>query len=331
MRAHTEEIAQPAITGGLSWGLNRTLWMAPTMVLGLPSKNVMMANYDDAPYDFPTELKDSFEAFVASDYMKQIRKLGNDLPRYMLTRYGSNFDKENPLLTIQLKKTFWRHCQFVWKRYYGEENELEKRALWRNRIVREHLESGLRVARYPNSFCLHLVIETENGNVLITEISKEKVNDYPTTKAVSLGEQIELSDFVEPKDFQEDFVKEWTKRAVCEEFGITAAQYEEEFEVASLRVLSLDMEMDIYNFALVCTIKMRHSCEQFTKIVNTTIEQKEISNMFELPINKIPDILMAYPNNRNEYHPSSYLRLLVFYIYKNGYRRTCKEFYSRRH
>lgn len=52
MRAHTEEIAQPAITGGLSWGLNRTLWMAPTMVLGLPSKNVMMANYDDAPYDF---------------------------------------------------------------------------------------------------------------------------------------------------------------------------------------------------------------------------------------------------------------------------------------
>ena len=84
--------------------------MAPTMVLGLPSKNVMMANYDDAPYDFAPELKDSFEAFVASDYMKQIRKLGNDLPRYMLTRYGSNFDKENPLLTIQLKKTFWRHC-----------------------------------------------------------------------------------------------------------------------------------------------------------------------------------------------------------------------------
>ena len=331
MRAHTEEIAQPAITGGLSWGLNRTLWMAPTMVLGLPSKNVMMANYDDAPYDFAPELKDAFEAFVASDYMKQIRKLGNDLPRYMLTRYGSNFDKENPLLTIQLKKTFWRHCQFVWKRYHGEEDELEKRELWRNRIVREHLESGLRVARYPNSFCLHLVIETENGNVLITEISKEKVNDYPTTKAVSLGEQIELSDFVEPKDFQEDFVKEWTKRAVCEEFGITAAQYEEEFEVASLRVLSLDMEMDIYNFALVCTIKMRHSCEQFTKIVNTTIEQKEISNMFELSINKIPDILMAYPNNRDEYHPSSYLRLLVFYIYKNGYRRTCKEFYSKRH
>lgn len=324
MRAHTEDIVQPVITGGLSWGLNRTLWMAPNLVLGLPSKSVMMANYDDAPYDFGPELKEDFEKFVASDYIKQIQSVGNDLPRYMLTRYGANFDKQNPLLTIQLKKTFWRHCQFVWRRYYGEKNELEKRELWRNQIVSEHLESGLRVARYPNSLCLHLVIETENGNVLITEISKEKVNDYPTTKAVSLGEQIELSDFVEPKDFQQDFVKEWTRRAVCEEFGITGTQYEEEFDVASLRVLSLDMEMDIYNFSLVCTIKMRHSCEQFTKIVNTTIEQKEISNMFELKLSEVPSILMEYPKNKDEYHPSSYLRLLVFYLYKNGYRRTCE-------
>ncbi len=212
----------------------------------------------------------------------------------------------------------------MWRRYYGEEYEQEKRELWHNQIVSEHLESGLRVARYPNSFCLHLVIETENGNVLITEISKEKVNDYPTTKAVSLGEQIELSDFVEPKDFQQDFVKEWTRRAVCEEFGITGEQYEEEFDVNSLRVLSLDMEMDIYNFALVCTIKMRHSCEQLKKIVNTTIELKEISNMFELPLDEVPSILMGYPKNKDEYHPSSYLRLLVFYLYKNGYRRTCE-------
>ena len=44
MRAHTEEIAQPAITGGLSWGLNRTLWMAPTMVLGLQRPSGDTAN-----------------------------------------------------------------------------------------------------------------------------------------------------------------------------------------------------------------------------------------------------------------------------------------------
>lgn len=223
-----------------------------------------------------------------------------------------------------LKKTYWRHCQFVWKRYKGEKNEEEKRILWRNEIVSDHLKNSLKVAKYPNSFCLHLVIETSEGKVLITEISKEKVNDYPTTKAVSLGEQIELSDFVDAKDFQQDFVTEWTRRAVCEEFGITAAQYEEEFDEKSLRVLSIDMEMDIYNFALVCTVKMRHGCEQLKKVVNTTIEQKEISDMTEMDLDMIPSVLMGYPGNENEYHPSSYLRLLVFYLYKKGYRRTCK-------
>ena len=57
--------------------------MAPNMVLGLPSKSVMMANYDDAPYSFGSELKEDFDVFEASDYMKQIQRLGNDLPRYM--------------------------------------------------------------------------------------------------------------------------------------------------------------------------------------------------------------------------------------------------------
>lgn len=120
-------------------------------------------------------------------------------------------------------------------RYYGEENAVEKQDLWRESIISEHMNSGLRVANYPNSLCLHLVIET-----LITEISKEKSNDYPTTKAVSIGEQLELSDFVDQRDFQEDFVTEWTRRAVCEEFGLSENQYAEVFDERSLRVLSLD-------------------------------------------------------------------------------------------
>lgn len=38
MKAHTAEIALPAISGGLSWGQNRTVWLAPNMVLGLEPK-----------------------------------------------------------------------------------------------------------------------------------------------------------------------------------------------------------------------------------------------------------------------------------------------------
>lgn len=72
------------------------------------------------------------------------------------------------------------------------------------------------------------------------------------------------------------------------------------------------------------TIKLRQSCEQFKKVVG-----KEISDIQEMALKEIPEVLMKYPENEGEYHPSSYLRLLMFYLYKNGYKRTCKEFVRR--
>ncbi len=321
MLAHSEAVGwqSPSILGGISWGKDKSLWMAPNIVLGMDPEDVAITHFDPTEYEFPDELKTAFTDFEESEYLKQIQRLGNDLPRYMLTRYGSNFDNDHPMLTIQLRQTHWRHCQFVWRGKMCDDKE------WRDKIIGEHLNSGLRVARYPNSLCLHLIIETPAGNVLITEISTEKSNDYPSTKAVSLGEQIEMSDFLTQKDFESDFVTVWTRRAICEEFGISTDQYEKEFDEKSLRVLSLDFEMDIYNFALVCTIKMRHSCDYFKKVVNTTIEQKEISDMTELSLSEIPAILILYPKNAGEYHPSSFLRLLLFYLYKNGYKRTCRQ------
>ena len=327
MREHSDEFAHPKIAGGLIWGQDRTLWTAPKIVLGVEPGNVRVVDYDPTPYEFLDDtLNAEFEAFQASEQFRLTRALGNDLPRYMLTRFGSNFNKEKPILTFQLRKTTWGHCQYVWHRFQGQENAQEQQVLWREKIVSEHMNSGLKVAAYPNSLCLHLIIETSDGKVLITVISKEKSNDYPTTKAVSIGEQIELADFVDQADFHEDFVSEWTRRAVCEEFGLSENQFDEVFEKKSLRVLALDFEMDIYNFALVCTIRLRHDCEQFKKIVNSTIEQKEISDIEALPVSDIPAILMGYPGNEKQYHPSSYLRLLLFYLYKNGYRRTCKQF-----
>ena len=65
------------------------------------------------------------------------------------------------------------------------------------------------------------------------------------------------------------------------------------------------------------------------KVVGSTIEQKEISDIQEMALKEIPEVLMKYPENEGEYHPSSYLRLLMFYLYKNGYKRTCKEFVRR--
>ena len=328
MKAHSDEIAHAKIAGGLVWGKNRTLWTAPSIVIGIEPQNVRVAEYKEDPFEFvDDEMKSSFIRFEGSEAFKKTQSLGNDLPRFMLTKYSSNFNKEKPILSLQLRKTSWGKCQFVWhNRYFGEKNEKELQKKWTESIVEEHMNSGLKVANYPNSLCLHLIIETKDGNVVITEISREKSNDYPTTKAVSIGEQLELSDFIDQRDFQEDFVTEWTRRAVCEEFGLSENQYQSIFDEKSLRVLALDFEMDIYNFSLVGIIRLRKTCEQFKRVVGSTIEQKEISDIQEMTLNEIPKVLMDYLKNKGEYHPSSYLRLLLFYLHKNGYRRTCATF-----
>ena len=328
MKVHSSEVAHAKIPGGLVWGKNRTLWTAPNIVIGIEPKNVRIVEYDDTPFEFiDKEEKEAEERYEQSEIFQGMRALGNDLPRFMLTKYSSNFNKERPILSLQLKKTSWGQCQFVWhNRFHGEKGEKERQKQWTESLVKKHMNSGLKVANYPNSLCLHLIIETKNGNVLITEISQEKSNDYPTTKAVSIGEQLELGDFIDHKDFQDDFVTEWTRRAVCEEFGLGEVQYLDVFDEKSLRVLALDFEMDIYNFTLVCVIRLRRTCEEFKKVVGSTIEQKEISDIQEMEIKDIPNVLMGYPKNANEYHPSSYLRLLLLYLHKNGYRRACKAF-----
>lgn len=328
MKAYSDEHAHARVSGGFVWGEDRTLWTAPNMVIGIEPQRVHVVEYSDKLFRFEDrELQAACKRFEKSKAFESTRALGNNLPRFMLTKYSSNFNKEDPALSLQLRKTSWAQCQFVWhNRYPRKGNTEEKQREWTRSIVAEHMNSGLKVANYPNSLCLHLIIETKNGNVLITEISKEKANDYPTTKAVSIGEQLELADFLDQRDFQTDFVSEWTRRAVCEEFGLSEDQYEKVFDQKSLRVLALDLEMDIYNFSLVCVIRLNQSCEQFKRLVNSTIEQKEISDIGEMDPDEIPAVLMEYPKNKNEYHPSSYLRLLLFYVHRNGHKRTCKAF-----
>lgn len=322
MREHTDESLGTEITSGLSWGMDKTLVTADPIILGWTPAGVVVENYDDTAYEFKeSQLALEHADYKVSEAFQKAIALGNNLPRYMVTRCKRNFNKDNPLLVLNLRRTEWSYASFVWNRFGKDTSENKD---WHKKIVGDTMRT--KGDFLPHSLCLHLIIETVDGNMLVTEISREKSNDYPCTKAASLGEQIELADIIGNKDFNRDFVSVWAERAVCEEFGLSDEQYEAEFYTKSLRVLALDMEADIYNVSLACTIKMRNSVEHFKKEVNSTIAEKEISDMYSLGINDIPSILLKYPGNSGEYHPSSYLRFLLFYIYKNGYKRTCNAF-----
>ena len=275
---------------------------------------MVVESFDSTTYSFSDdELQKDFARYEHLNYVCGL----NDQSKCMLLDYG--YDSSNNLLSLKLKRTKWRYCQFVWNhRFDGIEDGEKKLKEWHNRIIYEHL-SGERVIRYPNSFCLHLVIETVDGNILVTDISKRKMNDYPATKAFTIGEQLEESDIRDPSGL----VITWVRRAVFEEFGFSKASFEAHFDASSLRILSLDLEEDIFNFALVCTIKMRRSYAQFKKAAK--LDRSELAGVSELPLQEVPSILLGYPENRSMYHPSSYMRLLAFYIYKVGMQRACEE------
>ena len=306
----------PVVHKRLKWGENRAVWMAPDLQRGLISSEVVVAGFHKCPFVFGEDenrvdkqaldkLKKDFVRYEHSDFVSKTKSL----PKCMLLQY----DSDERSLRLKVGKTDWHYCQFVWHhRYDGNQNAESCQKEWVNRMVFEHLSGVSDQIQYPNSLCLHLVIETFDEKVLMTTISPNKGNDYPKTKAFTIGEQLEQEDLNDGADF----VKTWVRRALNEEFGVSEEALDNLFDISSLRVLSLCLEGDIFNFALVCTIKTRQKLDKFRRGI--CIDKSEISSLSEITLDAIPGILNGYPYNQNEYHPSSYMRLLSFYLYKKG-------------
>lgn len=323
MRRHTDDSLKTDVCGGLSWGMNKTVAKPGCMVVGWKPDHVMIERYDPTMFSFSECNKEGdilskeHEAFCNSDSFRSVIRCGNDLTRYMITRFRANVNKTDPRLIVDLRKTEWNQTSFVW-------DKARNNYAWKQDQIKSELNTGR--GFLPNSLCLHLMIETSDGKVLVSGISASKENDYPSSKAVSIGEQIELSDFVNSSNFADDFISIWVERAVKEEFGLNDKLYYQYFNKESIRVLGLDIEGDIINYSIPCVIKMNATCEQFKQVINTTIDTKEISFLDSLALKDIPYVLLQWndENERKNWHPSSYLRLLLFLIHHKGYNRTAQ-------
>lgn len=241
----------------------------------------------------------------------------------MLTKAYVNYDKNNRKLLLDIARTEWSQTSYVWS-VFGkvEGNELEG-----NKYMKQYamgIGAGKNNEMYlPNSLCLHLIIETKDDEVVLSRISQIKINDNPGTWAATLGEQLDKSDFTDNNNFKDKFISIWVKRAFNEEYKFDDANYEAGVDEDSIRVLSVDFESDRYNFALCCTVRLRYSFSRFSSMVATKLDTNEAMELKPLPIKDIPKLLLEYndPKKRKLYHPSTFLRLLMLYLYKNGYAR----------
>ena len=110
------------------------------------------------------------------------------------------------------------------------------------------------------------------------------------------------------------------KRAFQEEYRLSENDYMNIVDEKSLRILSVDFESDRYNFAMVCTVRLNYRYETFYNQVAPLLSTEEAIELGFIELENIPSILFSYLQKKQRvlYHPSSYLRLLLFYMHRCG-------------
>ena len=337
-RFTSPHVADSMGNGCLGWGEGKTVEICNDIIFGWSPTNIVVEEYENELYNFYTEddRKRLFTKFgVKSYYFNQedwlsfknspsfqsVINKGNNLPRFMLKNCSKNYDKKNRKLLISLGRTEWSQTSYVWDRF-GKSNGDEVDS---NELMIEYsrgITSGNESEPYiPNSFCMHLLIETLDNKIVLSRISRAKRNDNPGTWAATLGEQLDLEDFTDGKNFYDNFVLRWMRRAFLEEYKFDENIFNDAVDEKTLRIISVNFESDRYNFSLFCTVQLRYTFDTFNKKIAPTLATEEAIEVAGIGIKDIPEILMTYRDKvkRKEYHPSTYLRLLLFFMHKNGY------------
>lgn len=254
---------------GYSWGKDKTLICCDNIIKGWDPKQIVIDRV--IVHDKGNEYWNAFEGidkeysdFMKSDIAKDIINHGNNNKRWMIEDIYQNYSKDNKKIYISLRETDYCTASFVWNMYKKDTKLAE-------RLVKQMFR--IKKSNYmPHSLCLHLVIVTSDEKVVTTTISNNKSNDYSESIAVTLGEQIEDTDFLKTTGFYEDFIERWVKRALKEEFGIDGSQYIYITGKDSINVLSFNYEGDIYNISLMVVLNVTVSYKQFVTEANINPE-----------------------------------------------------------
>lgn len=268
-------------------------------------ENVDLENFSFNDIGYPL-LEQEYQEFRNSDEFAKMDRRGNNQTRWMITELYQNKN-----VYISLKKTNWSRTSFLWNKVRD------------NLPVQQQLANHTFCTQtpfFPNSFCLHLIVETADEKLVCTKISNNKKNDYAYTIAATLGEQLEQTDFLSDDINNNSFVYNWCRRAFLEEFYFENDDYNSYIDESSMRVLGVTYEGDIYNFALPVYIKLKITYENLLSYMATNANNtEEFSDIFYYTKEDVLEILNAAnePETKGRFHPSTFLRLLLYLNYKD--------------
>ncbi len=239
-----ESIAAPFAREALAWGPDVTLQLAPNLQAGWPVADVDVI-YDGSTFALPSAEKNAYEKYVDAN-AGRFKQNGT---KYMLLRNPTAFS-DAPNLTLELRKT-----KFSVVRYYQENIATIKPR--RDALVEEAIRQG--EISFPSSFCMHAVVTTKDGRVLVTKRAP-KVEYSPGTWSVSVEEQLSADDF---RSGARGVVKRWTQRLLLEELAIQPVDYDSE----ALRLLSVFLEVDTMNCSVAAILPTSLSVTELNAIL----------------------------------------------------------------
>lgn len=321
MLEHTDERIRDSVDHGIiSWGLGKSVALTEEMMFGWKAKDVVVESYDDSLFSFPLAddvfSNEGWLEYRDGEVFSVVKRMGNNLPRFML----KSIKRKNGSLLLDLSRTEWSQTKYIWNGFDKRQEAPLGNALMKKKVL-EVKKDYLPLSPLPNSLCMHLLLETKDERVVLSKISRLKINDFPGTLAATLGEQIDLSDFTDGNVFKHGFAIDWLRRAFEEEYKLSDYSYDSIVDESTFRILSLNFEGDIYNYALLCTVKLRLRFDEFNRKVGLLLSTEEAIELIPLKTMEIPRTLFLEKIGSSSFHPSTYLRLMIFFFYKMGFKK----------
>jgi len=303
-----EEYIDPVLKdlhkGKIAWGQNITLLRSPMQRAGWTLRQISIID-SGIRYNISEEEKEDYNKFKTENFDK-IYHTDNE-NRYMLYLFPSS-NSDMPNLKIFVKRVKWSEFQFFRRNI--------ETANFRNehlqKILCTDLNSRGDTIGFPNSLCLHLIVETSDEKILMTQNSVKKLGDYAGSWACSIGEQIDLEDFNKSSN-PEEVPLFWVKRALEQELGVTSNS----FDPINIHFMALNLEANNINFAIVTIVTLNMDYKQLSAIMDKHPKvDEEFDNWNFIKFNDIHDELVH--SKQMPHHPSTGLRLIYASLYKYG-------------
>jgi hypothetical protein len=176
---------------GIGWGKGQTVLACPRPELGWPTREIKF-RVSRSRYSFESLEEAGFPALQGRSLTEEYEhfrdqvfptQFESDEEKYMLVRRPRSFT-DDPELRLDLQATCWSQVQFLWQQIATPEN---KPMLYSAALDNDPIP-------YPTSFCLHLLVFSSEGALLLTQAHSSKANDYPRVWACSIGEQLATED-----------------------------------------------------------------------------------------------------------------------------------------